>query len=282
MGGRTLVTGSAGVLGSHVVAELARSSVDVVSFDLVGGQDVLDLRQLHRAAAGCTTIVHLAAVPTDVAGREAETGATNVLGVWNVALVAEANRARRVVFASSVNAIGVFMGQGDPDGFPIADGHRALPVTPYSVAKLAAEEILAALSRRTGVSTVCIRLPALLDPGRYRSVFGRWVRGVESEITPYWEFGAYLDVRDGARAIVAACVAENLDLHERLMLTDVEPAHVAPMPELIEVALRPGLRSEARATFDDIGVLVDSREGWARLATSPNHHWSVETAGWGR
>ncbi len=60
----------------------------MTGFDRADGQDVLDLSQLKRAAAGCAAVVHLAALAHDTAGTP-EIMAVNVLGTWHTLLAAE-------------------------------------------------------------------------------------------------------------------------------------------------------------------------------------------------
>jgi UDP-glucose 4-epimerase len=270
---RVLVTGSSGLLGSAVVEELRGRSVDVVPYDVRSGDDVLDLDRLTDRAAGCSVVAHLAAVPTDLPGAERTIGTVNVLGVWNVVLAAEAAGVGRIVFSSSVNAIGVFMGQGPPLRFPIDDNHPARPATPYSVAKLAAEEILAGAARRRDITTLCLRFPALMHAPRYRELLSSWRNGVMHEIAPYWEYGAYLDVRDAALAVAEACCRHHLPVHARVLLADDRPAHVAPLAELVELVVPVALRDQAMRSLETLGVLVDTRRGWELLGVGPLHHW---------
>lgn len=129
------------------------------------------------------------------------------------------------------------MGQSDPERFPIDDRHVARPVTPYSVAKLAGEEVLAGASRRTGLATLCLRFPRLTSPKTYDELLDRWSRGVAEETSPYWEYGAYLDVRDAAIAVAQACSVELGVVHDRVLLVDTVPAHVASLPELIAASV---------------------------------------------
>lgn len=256
--------------------------MDVVPYDLSAGDDVLDVDRLAERARGCSVVAHLAAVPTDLPGSERMIGATNVLGVWDVVLAAEAASIGRIVFSSSVNAIGVFMGQGPPARFPIDDEHPARPVTPYSVAKLAAEEILGGASRRSGITTLCLRFPALMHTRRYRELMSSWQKGTAHEIEPYWEYGAYLDVRDAARAVAEACCRSDVPDHVRIALADDRPAHVASLRELIELVVPPELRDEANRSVKTLGVLVDTRRGWELLGTRPQYHWAAATTGQGQ
>lgn len=66
---RILVTGHRGQVGAPVAAKLAGLGHDVAGFDWADGQDILDLGQVQRAAAGCAAVVHLAALAHDTAGR---------------------------------------------------------------------------------------------------------------------------------------------------------------------------------------------------------------------
>ena len=61
----------------------------MTGFDRADGQDVLDLSQLKRAAAGCAAVVHLAALAHDTAGTPEQIMAINVLGTWHTLLAAE-------------------------------------------------------------------------------------------------------------------------------------------------------------------------------------------------
>lgn len=274
---KVLVTGSAGILGSATVTALRSVGVDVVGFDVADGDDLLDVDRLVDRSRGCSAVAHLAAVPTDVPGEERNIGAVNVLGTWNVVLAAEQAGVERIVFSSSVNAIGVFMGQGDPERFPIDDRHGARPVTPYSVAKLASEEILAAATRRSQLTTLCLRFPALLHPSRYAQLHSLWQGGIAHEVSPYWEFGAYLDIRDAATAVARACVIGTPVNHDRMILVDDRPADVAPLSELIDLAVPPASRAQA-TTAATRGNLVDGSRGSAVLGARPEHHWADEVA----
>jgi UDP-glucose 4-epimerase len=98
---RVLVTGQRGNIGTPVAGLLTGSGHEVAGFDLADGMDLLDLAAVRDAAAGCTAIVHLAALANDIAGSPEQIMAVNVLGTWHVLLAAEAAGVTRVVYMSS-------------------------------------------------------------------------------------------------------------------------------------------------------------------------------------
>ncbi len=59
---RILVTGHMGMVGQAVTSCLTSAGHEVVGFDLVAGQDVLDADSLTQAVSGCDAVVHLAAL----------------------------------------------------------------------------------------------------------------------------------------------------------------------------------------------------------------------------
>ena len=68
-----------------------------------------------------------------------------------------------MVVACSVNALGVFMGEGRPDFLPISDHHPCRPVSASGISERLVEVLCAALPARTGVATICLRPLAVLD-----------------------------------------------------------------------------------------------------------------------
>ena len=109
---RVLVTGSEGMVGTEVQTLLAANGHAVVGYDLLHGQSILDMNTLTKAASGCDAIIHLAVSENQVS--ESEEMQINLLGTWNVLLAAEAAHVSRVIYISSVDALGIFQGEGIP------------------------------------------------------------------------------------------------------------------------------------------------------------------------
>ena len=124
-------------------------------------------------------------------------------GNWNALTAARQVGARRVVTFSSVNALGMFRGEGKPDYFPIDDDHPIRPPTAYGMAKRLVEELCRCFSVTTGITTICFRPPAVLGPARHARFATARAADPAAEWTPYWEYGCFIDVRDVASAVLA-------------------------------------------------------------------------------
>ncbi|MBQ3719013.1 MAG: SDR family NAD(P)-dependent oxidoreductase [Methanomicrobium sp.] len=126
-GTKAFVTGGNGFLGRHLIAELIKRDIDVVSYDLskpldsdiekyAGCKshieyilgDILDKEQLLSAMRGCEIVFHTAAVADiNVVSKIPEkTMEINVLGTTRCLEAAKVCGVKRFVFASSVYAAG--------------------------------------------------------------------------------------------------------------------------------------------------------------------------------
>ena len=226
-GMRILLTGSEGFIGRVLTATLSEAGFEVIRFDATLGQDVRDPDSVQGAMRGCQTAVHLAALTQPAP----ELGAVNVLGTWNVLQAAASAGVERVICMSSVNALGILMGERHPDYLPIDDQHPSYAGRPYSLSKWLAEEMCAGFSRETGLATVCLRPPAVWDDAKRERVLAERAADPEREWTPFWEYGAYLDVRDLADA-VARSIAAPLSGHHRMLLCSDRISATAPGREL--------------------------------------------------
>jgi UDP-glucose 4-epimerase len=157
---KVLVTGGAGFIGSNVARALLARGDDVRVLDnfstgnranLAGlGRDVElvegELRsyeRVHNAVRGVELVFHLGAlgsVPRSVQDP-LTSGAVNVEGTLNVMLAARDEGVRRVVFASSSSIY------GNQAELPLREDMAPDPISPYGVAKLAAERYCVSFTR---------------------------------------------------------------------------------------------------------------------------------------
>ena len=170
---RILVTGHRGNLGVPIARHLDHLGHDVVGFDRVDGQDLLDL-VVNRAAVGCAAIVHLGALAHDTAGSQEQIMAVNVLGTWHVLLAAETAGAARVIHFSSAQVFGIAEGERLPDYFPVDDAHPRRAIGAYGLSKCLGEDLCAAFTARTGIPSMSLRPVAVWDPGEYQRTAARW------------------------------------------------------------------------------------------------------------
>ncbi len=269
---RVLVTGSRGKIGSAVSGRLCDDGFDVVELDLARGEDVRDFETVRAASSGCDATVHLAAIVRDDA-EPVELMRTNLLGTWNVLHAAASEGLGRVVFFSSVNALGVFMGHREPDYLPLDDDHASYARRPYGLSKRLAEETCRAFTEETGVPTISLRLPGVLAPSDCERLRARRAADPESEWTPFWEYGAFLDVRDAAEAAYCALTCPDPG-HVRLLLCAEDISATRPARELVERLLpRVEWRGGEEYELDPYRALIDTSRGRAVLGWRPRVRW---------
>lgn len=271
---RILVTGHRGNIGGPVAAHLESLGHDVAGFDRVDGNDLLDSAAVRSAADGCAAIVHLGAIANDDAGSPEQIMAVNVLGTWHVLLAAEAAAAGRVVCFSSAQVFGTAEGEALPDYFPIDDEHPRRAKRPYGLSKRLGEDMCEGFTARTGIATVSLRPVAVWDPGMYQRIEEKWRDDPQSEGHPFWEFGAFVDVRDVAVAVHQALTVP-LAGHHRVLLCAADIAATEPSPDMA-ARLAPAVPIKDPALFrhDPWRALVDCSAASRLLGWRPVHRWS--------
>jgi UDP-glucose 4-epimerase len=270
---RILVTGHRGNVGAPVAAHLSQLGHDVVGFDRVEGDDLLDAAAVRRAAGGSAAIVHLGGLAHDTAGSPEQIIAVNVLGTWHVLLAAEAAGAGLVIHFSSAQALGIAEGERLPDYFPVDDEHPRRAMRPYGLSKLVSEDLCAGFSERTGIATLSLRPVWVWDPGQYQRIAAERAEDPRSEWEPFWEYGAFVDVRDVASAVELA-LAAGLTGHHRALLCAADICASAPSLEMAaRLAPSVPVRDRARYEADPRQALVDCSAAERLFCWHPRFGW---------
>jgi UDP-glucose 4-epimerase len=156
--GRVLVTGGGGFIGSNLVRALVargddvrvldnfstgnRANLEGLDVEVVEGE-LRSYERVHNAVRGVDVVFHLGAlgsVPRSVQDP-LTSSAVNVEGTLNVLLAARDENVRRVVFSSSSSVYGTRR------ELPVTEETPPDPISPYGVAKLAAERYCVSFSR---------------------------------------------------------------------------------------------------------------------------------------
>ena len=190
---RILITGAAGRLGSHLRTGLAhladhirladreeitdlRPNEEAMIFDLA------DMDAVAKAMDGCDAVIHFGGAPLE--RPWAEVLSSNIEGSYNIYEAARQAGVRRVIYASSVHAIGYhkLTDRIDPD----------TPVRPdslYGVSKCFVEALASLYWDKFGIESVCLRIfSSFPKPPERRMLwswlsFGDCVRLVEASLT---------------------------------------------------------------------------------------------------
>ena len=229
-----LLTGSEGSLGTHLVGELELAGYAVRTFDVIASRsgradhvigDVRRFPEIISALAGCTAVVHGAVLPLDASvSTPAELLDVNVAGTWTVLGACAELGVRRVVYLSSVNAIGFAVAPRRREALPMSDDWTPEPVVPYELSKHLAEEACRAFAAHHGLCTICLRPVYVARPEEYAT----FSTARRNSATEYW---SYLDIRDLSSAVVAALAAD-LNGHETCLLAARDTSSEIPTAEL--------------------------------------------------
>lgn len=176
---KLVLTGAAGRLGSYLREPLAKMCDELVSTDIIedigklyDGEryeqaDLASLDDMMRVLEGADQVIHFGAY-----GDEAEFDTIlgpNIIGAYNVWEAAYQHKLRRVVYASSIHAVGMhsrtdFIGTDVP--------HR--PDTFYGLAKCFSEDLASLYWDKRGVESVCMRILSCAQVNNARAL-GSWL-----------------------------------------------------------------------------------------------------------
>lgn len=280
---RTLVTGGAGFIGSHLVDALVERGDDVVVLDnLATGRaqnvtrdakfvegDVSQPDDVMEAIAGCEVVFHQAAlgsVPRSVA-RPLDTDRANVHGTLTVLAAAKEAGVQRVVLASSSSVY------GGARQVPTPEDLELMPRSPYAVSKLTGEHYSRVAWELHGLQTVCLRYFNVFGPrqrpdSEYAAVIPRFIDSLLNGLPPEVH-GDGLQARDftfvsdavqanlcAAEAPAEACAGKAYNVahgspHSLMELLAVLKAELGVDLEPVHVGSRPG---DVRLSHADVSA----------------------------
>jgi nucleoside-diphosphate-sugar epimerase len=209
-----LVTGAAGSVAGQLLPGLAhlelrlldrRAPQDVPGADVLTGE-LTDRALLARAVDGVDAVVHLAGDPRPDA-RWDDLLPANVDGFAALLGAAAQAGVRRVVYASSVHA----MGQYEADGtVPIDPGWAPAPCCTYGATKAFDEALARVYADRGPLSTVGLRLGATVPEPTVTSQLPGWLG--PDDLRQLVQRALEADVRWGVYAGVSANTRQRWDL----------------------------------------------------------------------
>ena len=218
---KLVLTGAAGRLGSHLREPLSRLADELVSSDLIEDIGKLypgeryckaELAQYSEVLGlleGADMVVHFGAIPDEAAFDDILQ--SNIIGAYNIWEAAYQHKLRRVVYASSIHAVGM---RKRTDVIDTTVPHR--PDSYYGLSKCFAEDLASLYWDKRQLESVCLRILTCSRVTSSRTL-GTWLsyddltRLVERAIdTPVSGFSLVYGVSDNDRAPVTNHKASHL------------------------------------------------------------------------
>ena len=242
---KLVLTGAAGRLGSYLREPLTKMCDELVSSDLVDDMgklypgeryqkaDLAQYDEIHALLEGAEMVVHFGAIG-DEAPFDQILG-PNIIGAYNIWEAAFQHKLKRVVYASSIHAVGMhkrqdFIGTDAP--------HR--PDTYYGLAKCFAEDLASMYWDKRQLESVCMRILSCAQVTNTRAL-GTWlsyddlIQMVERAIdTPTTGYSVVYGVSNNDRAPVDNALAsylgykpkDNAEQFAKKVLAESEPADI--------------------------------------------------------
>ncbi|OGQ06035.1 MAG: NAD-dependent dehydratase [Deltaproteobacteria bacterium RIFCSPLOWO2_12_FULL_44_12] len=189
---KTLITGGAGFIGSHLVERLLKDNHEVVVLDnfstgriqnldfaknnphlKIHETDITDHKTILPCFENIDWVFHLAALADIVPSiqRPLEYHRANVEGTASVVEAARKSNVKRFLYAASSSCYGF------PDTFPTPETAPARPQYPYALTKYLGEAIVTHWAKIYKIPAISLRLFNVYGPrqrtsGTYGAVFG--------------------------------------------------------------------------------------------------------------
>ncbi len=197
---KLVLTGAAGRLGGILRAPMAAMCDELFTTDLAEDVGTLNANETYVQAnlndldamvdllKGAEMVVHFGAI-----GDEApwdDILQSNIIGAYNIWEAAHRNKLRRVVYASSIHAVGMHK---KTDAIGVDAPHK--PDTYYGLAKCFAEDLASLYWDKNGIEAVCMRILSCAPEVTNSRAVGSWLsdddmvhlveRAVDTPITGY-------------------------------------------------------------------------------------------------
>jgi nucleoside-diphosphate-sugar epimerase len=184
------------------------------------------------------------------------------------------SKIRRLVFMSSIDALGIFQGEGRPLYLPLDDGYPCHPTLVYSVSKKLGEELCERFAGEEKIRIAAFRVPGVWTEETYRIIQSKRRENPEYEWSPYWEYGAFIDVRDLAAAIRRA-MEKDLPGYTCLTLASDDITSSGRTSLQLVRALHPTVSWKGGPEYGDdpYRSLIDCGTAKHLLDWRPEHSW---------
>jgi nucleoside-diphosphate-sugar epimerase len=213
---KILITGSSGFIGNELVNHLGGKH-EIIKYDLVNGQDILNFEQLRESMKDCDVVVHLAAHKKPYEDKTfGDYFRTNCQGTLNVALAAMKCGVKKLIYTSSTSYFGIENGipyiKPIKDDNPIMTQHvkiedltcRDCDIA-YSTSKVIGEQVLANFGLTKKMQVIILRIGPTRKRGEYR---------------PFGDLKLHLKIENALQALESAINSNDKLWYEFFTITD--------------------------------------------------------------
>lgn len=177
---KIVLTGARGALGSALREPLSKLADNLLSTDILPAPDdllpnetyaqadVSQMEQIGPLLAGAEMVVHFGAIVDEKPFEEL--WGPNFVGAYNIWEAAFQHGLRRVVYASSIHAVGMYPTNA---GIDTEVPHR--PDTFYGLAKCFAEDLGRMYWEKRGLESVCLRILSCTAEPQNARALGTWL-----------------------------------------------------------------------------------------------------------
>ena len=192
---KTLVTGGAGFIGSHITNKLIAKGSDVVVFDnLSSGDlknlehlkdnkkfsfingDLLKVEEIDAALRKVSKVYHIAANP-EVRLGETNTKThfeQNIVASYNLLEAMRKNDVKNIIFTST-SAV-----YGDAKVIPTSEGYPVMPISTYGASKLAVEGMISSFCHTFGMKGIVFRFANVIGRGSNHGVIIDFIKKLKN------------------------------------------------------------------------------------------------------
>lgn len=177
---KIVLTGARGSLGNTLRGHLAKICDTLLSTDIQGAPgellsnetyvqaDLADMAQVEPLLEGADMVVHFGAIVDEVPFEDI--WPPNFIGAYNIWESAHRHGVRRVIYASSIHAVGM---HETTKGIDTNVEHR--PDTFYGLAKCFAEDLGRMYWEKRGLESVCLRILSCTHEPQNVRALGTWL-----------------------------------------------------------------------------------------------------------
>ena len=187
---KSIITGGAGFIGSHLCERLVAAGHEVIILDnfslgkknnlkkvkdkiTIVKRDIRNLNSIDHLFKKVQNVFHLAALADIVPSIEnpGDYFSTNVTGTYNVLKASIDNKVKRFIYSASSSCYGI------PNKFPTKETSEISPQYPYALSKRLGEELVIHFANIYNLNATSLRLFNVYGPrsrtsGNYGAVFG--------------------------------------------------------------------------------------------------------------